>query len=942
MPISAHPVSTLTLRNFWKTLPVLALACIGCLSAAAQLRIAPNISTYAGTGGSYGFAGDGGAATSAKLGAPSSVAIDRAGNHYIADSGNNRIRMIDPSGTISTIAGTGTSGYSGDGGAATSAKLYNPIGVSLDTAGNLYVADEFNNRIRKITRAGIISTVAGTGTAGYSGDGGAATSAKINMPWGVAVDAAGNLYIADTSNARIRMVNTSGTISTVAGNGTANYNGDGTATSAELDFPTGVTVDARGNLYIADAFNSRIRKVTAGVLTTIAGTGSYAYTGDGGPATLAALKFPYGVGLDGLGNLYIADEAAYVIREIDTTGTINTVAGTGTYGYAGDGGAASSARFEQPYGVTVDESGNLFIADTVNYVIREVESTIALYFPQTAVGQSSTTRYVNLITTTAERITSITAPVSPNGQPDFTIGAITGCSIGTGVLNPAGTTCTVPITFNPQYPGLREVPLQAITSAGNINFAMDGVGVGPQAAFLPGTITTYAGTGVGGTSGDGGAATSAKIDAPWGMAMDLQGNLYFASSGGTGNDIRKVDTGGTISRFAGNGTGTAGFSGDGGAATSAELNNPSDVKVDASGNFYIADTGNQRIRKVTPAGVISTYAGNGTAGYSGDGSAAVNAELRTPAYVALDRNGNLYITDTGNCVIRKVDAGGTITTVAGNGTCAYSGDGGAATSAELYFPGGIQLDKAGNLYIADGNCAIRKVDLFATITTVAGGVCGYGGDGGLATAARLYYPSDVKLDAAGNLYIADDSNARIRKVDAATNIISTMAGTGTAGDSGDNGPATSAELYSPRGIALDVNGNLYFSDNITFRIRKITAGQTNLNFATPTAVGTTDSADGPQTVTVSNIGNDSLIFAVPSSGTNPSIASSFAYNSGSTCPQLSTSSSPYTLGVGAVCTYSVDFIPAATGSISGSLVLTDNALNTAGSTQTVTLTGTGN
>jgi len=320
------------------------------------------ITTIAGNN-TVGYAGAGGTATSAQLHSPVSVAVDTSGNIYVVDQWNAVIRKVTIStGILTTIAGTLTPtppsnwGYSGDTGPATSAELDSPYNVALDSSGNLYIADYGNNRIRKVTVAtGIIATVAGTGTAGYSGDGGAATSAKINYPDNVAVDVYGNIYIADTANNRIRKVTVAtGIITTAAGTGTAGYSGDGAAaTSAKIDNPWGVAVDGSGNIYIGDEFNYRIRKVTAatGFISTIAGTGVSGYSGDYGPATSAKISAPTGIALDSSGNLYFPDGMR--IRKVTVSGTICTIAGNGTAGYAGNGGAATSAEIKGPEGVAV-------------------------------------------------------------------------------------------------------------------------------------------------------------------------------------------------------------------------------------------------------------------------------------------------------------------------------------------------------------------------------------------------------------------------------------------------------------------------------------------------------------------------------------------------------------------------------------------------------------
>jgi hypothetical protein len=331
------------------------------------------ISTVAG-GAFPVFHGDGGAATAAGLSSPDGVCFDAAGNLYIADVGNIRIRMVNTNGTISTVAGNGSQGYSGDGGPATNASLHGPAGVISDASGNLYIADYFNNRVRMVNTSGVITSVVGNGTSGYSGDGGAATNASLSSPYGMAFDGLGNLYFADSGNLRIRRVDTNGIITTVAGNGNSGYSGDGgAATNASL-LPSTVAADAFGNMYIADYGNNRIRRVDAnGIISTVAGkTSSVHYSGDGGPAFNACLYSPSGVVLDAAGNCYIADAGNNRIRKVDTNGIITTVAGNGGLGYSGDGGAATNASFWNPMSVTLDAAGNLFITDRSNNRIRKV------------------------------------------------------------------------------------------------------------------------------------------------------------------------------------------------------------------------------------------------------------------------------------------------------------------------------------------------------------------------------------------------------------------------------------------------------------------------------------------------------------------------------------------------------------------------------------------
>jgi sugar lactone lactonase YvrE len=504
------------------------------------------ITNFAGTGQGYGFSGDGGPATSAQLSQPMGVAVDAAGNVFIADWGNGTIRKVSPAGIISTVTGNGTSGFSGDGGPATSAQLSRPAGVAVDAAGNLFIVDSLNQRVRKVSSAGIITTVAGTATPGFSGDGGPAASAQFNFrigePNGVAVDAAGSLFISDGYNQRIRKVSSAGIIATVAGNGTSSFSGDGgSATSAQLT-AVGVAVDAAGNLFIVDAGNQRVRKVSsAGIITTVAGTGTPGFSGDGGPAASAQFNFVTygrlsGVAVDVAGNLFISDTDNARVRKVSPAGMITTVAGNGTIGSSGDGGPATSAQL-YPTGVAVDAAGNLFIADNSGSRIRKV---------------------------------------SPDG-----------------------------------------------------------------------IITTVAGGGIGiGSNADGGPATSAQLT-PVGVAVDAAGNLFIAEGG----SIRKVSPAGIITTIAGTDIGGSGL---------FHIAFPSGVTVDAAGNLFFSDGGNHRVFKVSPDGIITTVAGTGpmppfgVGGFGGDGGPAASAQLNFPWGLAVDAAGNLFIADTNNQRIRKV------------------------------------------------------------------------------------------------------------------------------------------------------------------------------------------------------------------------------------------------------------------------------------------------
>ena len=373
---SASPA--LTMKVGANTIPIVVTARDGSQTTYIVSVILANggvIRTFAGNG-TLGHSGDGGAATAAASGFPFGVAVDSVGNVYIADTNNSLIRKVDVSGKISTFAGNGTFGYSGDGGAATAAALKDPFGVAVDSAGNVYIADYTDNRIRKVDVSGKISTFAGTGTSGYSGDGGAATAAKLHTPNSVAVDLMGNVYIGDGFNSCVRKVDVSGKISTLAGNRTWGYSGDGgPATAAALsNLYGGVAVDSVGNVYIADTGNRRIRKVdVSGKISTLAGNGTRGYSGDGGVATSGILDNPIGVAVDSVGNVYIADTGNESIRKVDVLGNISTLAGNGISGYSGDEGAATAAKLYAPYSVAVDSAGNIYIADQGNNRIRIIQ-----------------------------------------------------------------------------------------------------------------------------------------------------------------------------------------------------------------------------------------------------------------------------------------------------------------------------------------------------------------------------------------------------------------------------------------------------------------------------------------------------------------------------------------------------------------------------------------
>ena len=666
--------------------------------------------------------------------------------------------------TITTVGGCGI----GDDSLATKAELAGPMKAVMDLAGNTYIVDAGYNRVRKIDVNGVITTFAGTGDFGNTGDGGPAIAAHFEYLYSIAVDKFGNVYIADLAASCVRMVNSSGIIYTVAGTGTAGYNGDNIAAiSAQLSNPTDIDVDSSGNLYIADCYNYRVRKVDiSGTITTVAGNGSIGPSGLGGPATAAAIGYPNRIAVDKKGDLFIGTFNAWHILKVDTSGNINSVAGTGTTGFSGDGGPAISATFATPNGIAVDAIGNVYFSDALNYRVRKIDTSGII---STYAGKNS-------------------AGFAGDGGP-----------ADSALLNfPEGLSI--------------DLNMHLLIADWNNN-CLRRIAAGD-------TISTFAGRN--GMFADGYPAVNAEMSQVSNICTDVAGNVYLADI--SNERIRKISPSGIITTAAGSGISRSGASnvGDGGPATAAGFYYPSAVAVDAAGNMYICEQGNQRIRKVNTTGIISTIAGNGTFGYTGDGGPATSSELSDPTGIAVDRHGNIFICDNNNHCIRKIDTNGTIHTIAGTGTPGFNGNNIAATSAQLAFPDDVAVDTMGNVFISDqGTNTIRYVDTNGIIHLYAGsGNSGFSGDGGIATNAKLADPRGIKVDNYGNLYIADYGNNRIRMVNA-NHIIQTIAGSGTPGFSGDGGSALSANMNGPSGIAIDASFNLYITDANNFRIRKV-------------------------------------------------------------------------------------------------------------------------
>jgi len=608
-----------------------------------------------------GFLGDDQPAVNAGLSTPAGIAFDAAGNLYIAQIMENRIRKVTPAGVISSFAGTSEYGFGGDGGQAKNAVFRNPLGLVVDGSGNVYFSDSLNYRVRKITTAGVISTVAGNGSAVSSGDGGSAKNAGLRRPYGLTFDNAGNLYIAESLGHRVRKVTPAGIISTVAGTGTLGYSGDdGPATAAALYEPTGVAFDAAQNLYITDSKNSVVRRVSpGGAISTVA----------------SGITLPYGIAAGPDGHIYVSDSDCY-IRRLDGGGSM-IIAGkgpglSGVCGTSGDGGPAIDADIDLPEGIAFDAAGDLYFADSSSYRVRRISGGII----NTVVGHGS---------------------FFGDGGPAIaaTLSTAQGLAVGAdGSLFIADS-----------YPNGR---IRKVNPAG--------------------IVQTVAGNGGFASSGDGGAAIEASLYYPRGVTLDATGNLYITER--IGGSVRKVGSG-IISTIT-----------DG-------LWRPNRTAIDRLGNIYITDTMRNVVKKLSPGGAITIFAGQEVPVYYppnyGDGGPATSARLASPSGIAIDPAGNVYIADSGFLRIRKVNPAGIISTVAGSSTMTdfgpipktYGGDGGLAIHAGLSYPTGLALDPYGNLYIAGAE--LRKVTPAGTISTIRG---------------MTHQAYDVASDRSGAVYVA--------------------------------------------------------------------------------------------------------------------------------------------------------------------------------------------
>ena len=643
--------------------------------------IAFTFSTLAGSPGTLVNSQDGTGAA-AQFDAPYGVAVDRAGNVYVGDTLNNTVRKISPAGEVVTLAGSPGQGGNTNG-TGTTARFSEPFGVAVDEAGNVYVADASNNAIRKVTSAGVVTTVAGGGAAGSTD--GTGTAARLDEPRGVAIDVTGTLYVADYDNHLIRKITSTGVVTTLAGQADVPGSADGVGTAASFRGPNGIAVDSAGVVYVADTGNRSIRRITAGgVVTTLTPS--------------QGLNEPRGVAVDGTGRVLVADYGTHTIRTVAADGSIATLAGTvGTPGTTD--GSATSARFHFPAGLAVSSDGTVYVADTDNDTIRAIDSGGNV---TTVAGQAGRTSSVD----------------------------------GTGA--------------DARF----EDPFSTAVDADGVVYVADSAAHVIRRITPDGAVTTYAGSPGAFGSADGTGA-AARFYSPFGVAVDTAGNVYVADS--FNSTVRKIAPGGIVTTLAGTARSGGGTDGTGAAA---RFDQPFGIAVDANSTVYVSDARANTIRTISPAGVVTTLAGlAGTPG-SADGT-GTSARFNVPYAVAVDTTGTVFVVDHGNHTIRKITADGVVTTLAGTAGSQGSTDGSGA-AARFRYPSGVAVDRNGNVFVADtDNHVIRQITPSAEVTTVGGGGSP-GSTDGAGTATRFFNPKGIAADGAGRIYVADRGNHTVR------------------------------------------------------------------------------------------------------------------------------------------------------------------------------------
>jgi len=765
----------------------------------------------------FGSMGDGGAALNAALNQPLLMSFDSSGNLIIADSGNRRVRRLtvsSPPPVLSTIAGRWQD--IGDGGPARSAGLHRPHGVAVDRSGNVFIADTGTNRIRRVSPDGRITTVAGTGEAGFNGDGQSAARTMLNAPWDLAFDNEGQLLITDRDNFRVRRIAPDGSIQTVAGSGEAGDTpGALRAREAALWLPQSLAADAKGNVYVST--NGRVRQIDLqfGYIRDFAGRpfAPLQFGGDGGTAAEASIGYAAGIAVSPGGSVWISDGPSQVIREVDSSNMITSRVGFPLQsGFAGDGGFGGAARLNFPASLAFDSRGNLYLVDSGNYRIRRLNTsgiveTIAGGGQSFAEGLFATSAQLDDLGGIAvgpdgsiyvaekgrHRVLKL-APVSP-GALRIISGNLQEGAAGSRLPGPL-VVSVADASGEAAIPGVK-VRFSVVSGSAELSAAeavTDASGMASVSLVLgpePGPASVRA-------EAEGLPPAVFRVTALKPVSPSPPGVVNYSAAIIAGAR-RHLD----------------------GNAAQALFDHPQGVALDSAGNLYIADTANHQIRKLTPDGVVSTVAGSGEPGYSGDGGQATAARLNLPRSPVIGEDGSLYFADSGNHAVRRITAEGVIQTVLGNGQRGFAGDGRGGADAQLNSPSAVALHSTGLLVADAGNFRIRRLGSDNIVRTIAGtGVSGYSGDFGPPSLARISAVASLAVDAEGNIYFADTGNHRVRRIRAPGSLIETYAGNGKPGYGPEGARAVETALGSPQGLAAAPDGSLFVASE--GRIARIT------------------------------------------------------------------------------------------------------------------------
>lgn len=907
------------------------------------------------------------ASATAGLGEPSGVVADSAGNVYVADRLHHRIRKITPAGVVTTFVGSGVAGFLD--GTGTAARFESPSGIAIDSAGNLYVADEFNHRIRKITPAGEVSSFAGSGIAGFAD--GAAGAARFLYPTGVAVDAVGHVYVADKGNHRIRRIAAAdGAVTTLGGTGVAGFN-NGVFATSQFSSPQALAVGLSGIVLVADTGNRRIRAIEAGIVSTLAGTGVTGFLD--GPGSTALFASPQGIAMDGLGVAYVTDGANHRIRRIGTGGQVTTLAGSGVPGLLDSPAVglypATASQFDTPAAIAVDGAGGFFISQhdgLVRHLARSASLPSVTVMPD-ATGTGERLVFANVpqpllpgaryyfqaagtnyrgsasgeilsfvapqaaisvfagASTSAAAITHAQAEAvnfgsTPKGQPvtrmftisnpgewPLTVSAVdvpAGYQLagGPGVIASLASSSfeiTLPATSGGIFSGevalTSDAPGQAAFSfpiSGVVldppavsTLAVSGTGTGTatlKATINPlGSATTvwfewsldpnFTGVLVSTTAGSDpgfleGMGAAAKFNEPSGLVSDALGNIYVADT--LNHRIRVISPDGQTGTYAG--SGIAGFAD--GLASTAQFNEPVGLAMSSSGVLFVADSKNHRIRAIFPDGGVVTYSGLGTPGFT-DGIPGA-ARFDTPRGLAIDALGVLYVADSENHRIRQIATDGSVATLSGTGTVGATN--GAGMVAQFNGPLGIARDASGFVYVTEtGSHVIRKIAPDGFTSVFAGSAASPGFTNAIGTAARFTSPAGLATGIGGTLFVADTGNHRIRAVSPAGNVTN-YAGSGISGTADDSGAA--AQFSSPSCVATTGSGAVIVGETGNSTIRKIVSAQVVLQAAT----GLSGSGDLAVELVVNGLPTDATYFfrAIATNGGGTTIGNTMASTAG--------------------------------------------------------------